>query len=168
MVKRKSLLVSFLCIILLFAVFMFIRFHKSAPERIKHNLAILSSIVSKASGGKRCSFLEKIEKARNLLDTSCQIIVEEERISGVYNPQQIAALAERFQGQVAESHLSFYDLKIYLPEKHEAIIHCTARLKGTTRSNERFDEFRELKIEARQLKGKWLFTRFQEVEALEK
>lgn len=147
---------------------MLIRLNNRDTEHIRHNLTLLGGMVSKSVKEVPEPFLTKIKKAKTLLDKSCQIIVNEEAISGVYNPQQVAALVERFQGQILEAHLSFYDIKIGFPEKHKAMIHCTARLKGATRSNERFDEFRELKIQAIKIKGKWRFTRFQAIEALEK
>ncbi len=168
MVSRKPLLTSFLCLVLILGAFALIRLNKRDPERIRHNLALLGRMVSKSAKETPKPFLAKIREAKILLDKSCQIIVDEEAISGTYNPQQVAALVERFQGQILEARLSFYDIKISFPEKHEAIIHCTARLKGATQSNERFDEFRELKIQANKIKGKWRFTRFQTIEALEK
>jgi len=147
---------------------MLLRLNKSDPDRIKNNLALLGKMVSKTDREAHEPFLTKIKEAKILLNKSCQIIVDEEGISGTYNPRQIAALVVRFQSQIIEARLSFYDIKISFPDKRKAILHCTARLKGISRLNEKFDEFRELKILTAKVKGKWRFTRFQTIEALEK
>ena len=147
---------------------MLLRLNKSDPERIKNNLALLGRMVSKTDREAHEPFLTKIKEAKILLNKSCQIIVDKEEISGTYNPRQIAALVARFQSQIMEARLSFYDIKISFPDKQKAILHCTARLKGISRLNEKFDEFRELKILTAKVKGKWRFTRFQTIEALEK
>ncbi len=98
----------------------------------------------------------------------CKLSLDASGISGAYAPAEMAQLVVRFQSQVHQARLSFHDIKITLPESGAAEIACTGQLKGLTLSRERLDEFRELKIEASKIDGKWKFTRFKTIEALEK
>ena len=167
-VGRNPLLTSFLCLILILGAFMLLRLNGNDPDRIKNNLVLLDKMVSKTARKPDRPFLTKIKEAKILLEKSCQIIIDEDTISGTYSPEQVAALITRFHEQIAETRLFFYDIKISFPNKQKAILHCTARLMGTTLSNGKFDEFRKLKILTAKTRGKWRFTRFQTIESVKK
>ncbi len=169
MVSRRPLLTSFLCLALIVAAFSFLRLTKNDTERIKRHLALLESMVSLSSRNTPAPFLQKVKEAKLLFARNCQVIDHEDDFTGTYSPQALAALVLRFQGQVLSAKLAFYDVKItFLPGKREAWIHCTARLKGKARSQGAFDEFRELKILATKEQERWRFSRFVNIEALEK
>ena len=168
MVRQKSFFLSFISLLLILAAFFFIQFTKdSTIKHIKRNLTILSSVVSKRADPP-LPFVTLLNVTKKIMATPCQLIVEERELAGNYTPEQLAVLINRFRGQVVTSTLSFYDVNISFPQKGKALIHCTARLKGKTLARDSFDEFREFKIIAQRVKGRWRFTRFQEIEGLEK
>ncbi len=159
---------SFLCLFLILGAFLLIRLNKNDAARIKRQLGRLEGMITLSPKERPEPLLSKIREAKRLISPDCQVIDAADGLSGPYPPQRIAIIIERLQHQVLWVRLLFYDIKILFSGKKMATIHCTARLKGETRSHELFDEFRELKISVRKTGGHWQFFRFEEIEAMEK
>ena len=168
MVSKKFLVAVLVCIALGGGALLWLHGKKSDRRQIMEQLHALEALISIGPKETRTPFLAKVQKVKKLIGNPCQLSLDEGGLSGAYPPQEIATLIERFQAQVVYASLSLLDVKITFAGKKAATIDCSANLKGLTRNRERLDEFRELKISLRNIKGHWKFTGFRTVEAMEK
>ncbi len=167
MVKMKYLIVALLIVIVgISAAFLFF---PSEEKKVKKRFTLLSEDVSKDSGENTFIMANKIKGISDLFAESCDFAVSDYSLSGNYTREEISGIALRGRAHFSTLSLKFYDLKVSFPEKELAQVNLTARLTGRSVYGEQMDETRELICLLKKgEKKKWLFSRFEVIEALRK
>jgi hypothetical protein len=166
MVKMRYLIAALLIVIVgISAAFLFF---PSEEKKVKKRFVLLSEDVSKDSGENTFIMANKIKGISDLFAESCDFAASDYSLSGNYTREEISGIALRGRAHFSTLSLKFYDLKVSFPEKELAQVNLTARLTGRSVYGEQVDETRELICLLKKGQKKWLFSRFEVIEALRK
>jgi hypothetical protein len=112
--------------------------------------------------------VQKTRSIGSLCAKPCHIKIPKNSFSGTYSPQQISSTVARARMPFSRLAVQFDDIHIELTGKERATVRSTAQVRGTLKRGERIDDTHEIECRLQKIEGKWLFTRFELVEVLER
>jgi hypothetical protein len=165
-VKVKYLVIAM--VVTIAAVITAIYLLHGEEYRIRRRFALLAKWATKAEKESNLTLVQKTRSISSLCVRPCHIKTPKNSFSGTYSPQQISSLIARARMPFSRLAVEFDDLHIELAGKERATVRTTAQVKGTLKRGERIDDIHEIECGLQKLEGKWLFTRFELIEVLER
>lgn len=166
MVNWKSIII--LLLILIAGIWGVFYLFPSEEKKIKKQFTLLGQLASREADENPLAMAQKVRKIGGLFAEKCRLKVPGYSLSGVYNRQEIIALAARGRLHFSQLTLKFYDLNITFPEEREAKVSLTGRLIGKAQGRETVDETRELACALKRIDQEWAISELEVVEVLKK
>ncbi len=166
MVRTKYIIIAILAAII--GIWAVLHFSPSEEKRVKKQFDLLSEWASKEADENVFTMAKNTQNIGTLFAGECRIKVDMASLSGNYTPEEISSYAAKVRLLFSEVSLRFHDLSVEFPEADMAEVMLTARLKGNLKDGEYVQEIQELACVLRKIEKKWLFTRIEVVEVLEK
>lgn len=165
MVNLKTMGIA--ALVMAVAIVMAVRYWPNDERAIRKQLALIETLGSKEADEKPIDSLLHARQLAELFNDPCIIQVESVDFQGQFPRKQIQDMIVMVRGHYTQATVSVHDLRITLPKKQSATLHCTMRVKGEGAARPVAD-VQELAAELRKVEDDWLFTSVTLVEVLER
>jgi hypothetical protein len=149
------------------AVVVAVRFWPGDEREIHKKIALIESLASKDADEKPFDSLLRARDLAALFHDPCILQVESADFRGEYSRKHIQDRIVMVRGSFTRVKVSVHDPVIDLPEKNNAKLRCTLRVKGEGNSRPVAD-VQELQADLHKVEGDWMFTTLTLVEVLER
>jgi len=161
---RKYLLLAVIAL----GTWVWFRSGDSDEKRIRKCFDRLAECVTKPSGEQSVMMAAKMHNLGNVFADTCYFECERAMMTGDYTPEEVSSHAVRARSLFGDVKLAFYDLNVLLSGEGRATATVTARLTGTMKSGESFQETHELDCVLAKCEDDWRINKVVVVQVLDK
>jgi hypothetical protein len=141
---------------------------QSETKKVKKSFNRLADWASKDGEENLVTLARKARDIGTLFAGECEFKTHVVPFSGVLTPEDVSGYAMRGRALFSSLNVKFYDETITFQEEDLARAGVTLRVKGLLTSGEPIQETHEIDCVLRKIEARWLFSRFEIVEVLQK
>lgn len=148
-------------------VILFFILQPGDTARIKKQFAFLSANIDKAPGENKLIGAANAKRIRTAFTETVAIQAPAYDQARDLAAADLPALVLSARAPYAELTLTFYDFTIDFPQKDQAEVRVTSRLRGRLSSGEAIEDIQELNCRLREIEDTWRFEAIEIVAVLE-
>lgn len=161
---KKVLVVS---VVLVLALCGYFFFSSSDEQLLQKNMDLMAGFCSTTEQESVVVFARKVTAAAELCTDPCRVVIKSLAMDRLFSFQELRDHIMMMKRRLAGTQFHFDDSSITLKDSTSAEIITTLRLSGNN-ADGRFTDAYEVKVGARKVAGKWLFSSFAVIEFMER
>ncbi len=147
--------------------FVVLRGRKTEETLIRQQLDAVAAVVKTGGNDDAVAGISAIERSlRDLISDPLRIHMPDLPLTESYSLNDIAVYTMHFRAQFTRLNLSFYNMDIRFPEEKLAECTFTVLLAGTTPSEDRMLDARDVRAELKKTGGRWILKELEMAEVL--